>query len=156
MDTIKLYEIVKNNRDLWLDLTEKNYKAGRYCHPHKMQVPYKNGVFTYFAEPKTPGQAYINLLVLNNVISETNHLIDYVKAAIKVKRDKYVDSITKLIHKYEQYLDSMGGKRDENGYYTSFTYQDQRKLFPQTTGEEPDGNNNKRYARGKNRDSLYR
>lgn len=113
----KLQELVQRDKDLWLTLTEESFKKGLYGHPHNYKATYKGNQVSWFKDPQTDGQRYMNMLVTNEVIDNVNHLIDYVKAAILKKRDEYVEPITKLVSKYETYLDGLGIRRDENGYY---------------------------------------
>ena len=117
MDVNKLCELVGRNKNLWMDLVEQNFKRNTYREPINVTAMYKDSVVHWNSEPKTPGQYYMNTLVLEAIAVETNFLIDYIKAAIEQKREECLNEVAKLVSKYETFLDANRGRRNENGYY---------------------------------------
>jgi hypothetical protein len=117
MNVNRLLEVVGKNPFLWLDLTEKRFKEGKY-YP-TFTARYKDGTVKYNKEPQSDKEMYFNKLVINDMVIETNHLMDYVKSAIKLERELYLEDVTKLIKRYEEFLLKNGIRRDERGYFVA-------------------------------------
>lgn len=113
MEIGRLFAIVQGKPDLWLDLTEECFLKGKYPEPEKYIIEWSGKTYQY--TPGSPGK--INDWIVNTLAVETNHLIDYIKKAMELRRDTYIDQITKKVYEYEQFLDKQLVPRDQEGYY---------------------------------------
>ena len=120
MNVNKLYDIVSRNKFLWMDLTEKCYKNNKYPLPQYYTATYKDSApRTFLPRPQSPAEMFFNTLILSDIVTETNHLVSYIKKAIELKRETYLEGMTKLVNTYERFLEANNVKRSEDGRFIS-------------------------------------
>jgi hypothetical protein len=102
---------------LWLDITEKCFRENKYPEPELFSIPYKERTLHFNPTPQSEAEKYFNRKIIESMVIETNHLLDYIKKAIKLKRDNYCEAIAKQITKYENFLLKYHISRDEDGYF---------------------------------------